>query len=43
MSLKMSDPIPTDPAPVPDPIPRPQPIPEPPTDPGPIMYSRSSQ
>lgn len=38
--LLMSDPIPTDPVPVPDPIPRPQPIPDPPFDPDPrpIIY-----
>jgi hypothetical protein len=33
--LQMSDPIPTDPVPVPDPIPKPQPIPDPPFDPDP--------
>ncbi|WP_442985591.1 proline-rich small protein YnaL [Scandinavium sp. SGZ-S8] len=40
MTARMSDPIPTDPVPVPDPIPRPQPIPEPPLDPDPhpIMF-----
>ncbi len=37
MTIKMSDPVPTDPVPVPDPIPRPQPIPEPTPDPGPIL------
>jgi len=31
----MSDPVPTDPVPVPDPIPKPQPIPDPPVDPDP--------
>ena len=35
MTSRMSDPIPTDPVPVPDPIPRPQPIPDPPLDPDP--------
>ncbi|WP_435953600.1 proline-rich small protein YnaL [Dryocola sp. BD626] len=35
LSISMSDPFPSDPAPVPDPIPRPQPIPEPPIDPDP--------
>lgn len=40
MMSRMSDPIPTDPVPVPDPIPRPQPIPDPPLDPDPhpIMF-----
>jgi hypothetical protein len=37
MITTMSDPVPTDPVPVPDPIPRPQPIPEPTPDPGPIL------
>lgn len=35
MTWRLSDPIPTDPVPVPDPIPRPQPIPDPPLDPDP--------
>ncbi|WP_423808733.1 hypothetical protein [Phytobacter diazotrophicus] len=34
-TLQMSDPLPTDPVPVPDPIPKPQPIPDPPFDPDP--------
>lgn len=33
--LQMSDPVPTDPVPIPDPIPTPQPIPDPPLDPDP--------
>lgn len=37
MITTMSDPVPTDPIPVPEPIPHPQPIPEPTPDPGPIM------
>ncbi|MBB3323866.1 MULTISPECIES: hypothetical protein [Atlantibacter] len=37
MITTMSDPVPTDPVPIPEPIPHPQPIPEPTPDPGPIM------
>lgn len=32
-----SDPIPTDPVPIPEPIPTPQPMPDPPIDPDPIL------
>ncbi|WP_331397584.1 hypothetical protein [Enterobacter quasihormaechei] len=34
-----SDPVPTDPTPIPDPIPRPQPMPDPPPDEEPIKLS----
>jgi len=33
--LRVSDPVPNDPVPIPDPIPKPQPLPEPPVDPDP--------
>lgn len=32
-----SDPIPTDPVPIPEPIPTPQPMPDPPINPDPIL------
>lgn len=32
-----SEPIPTDPVPIPEPIPTPQPLPDPPIDPDPIL------
>ncbi|WP_418268664.1 hypothetical protein [Kosakonia radicincitans] len=35
-----SDPVPTDPIPIPDPIPHPQPMPDPPPDEEPIKMSR---
>ncbi|WP_312946965.1 hypothetical protein [Superficieibacter sp.] len=38
-----SDPVPTDPVPVPDPIPRPQPMPDPPPDEVPIKLSHQSR
>jgi hypothetical protein len=34
-----SDPVPTDPTPIPDPVPRPQPMPDPPPDEEPIKLS----
>lgn len=34
-----SDPVPTDPTPIPDPVPRPQPMPDPPSDEEPIKLS----
>ncbi|ENT6811142.1 hypothetical protein ABK735_21290 [Enterobacter kobei] len=37
--LRQSDPVPTDPVPMPDPIPRPQPMPDPPPDEEPIKLS----
>ncbi|RSK70758.1 proline-rich small protein YnaL [Enterobacter huaxiensis] len=37
-----SDPIPTDPTPMPDPIPRPQPMPDPPPDEEPIKMSHQT-
>ncbi|EPB4336695.1 hypothetical protein QNZ44_000650 [Enterobacter kobei] len=36
---RQSDPVPTDPVPMPDPIPRPQPMPDPPPDEEPIKLS----
>ncbi|WNN83343.1 hypothetical protein RKT74_11620 [Leclercia pneumoniae] len=36
---QQSDPVPTDPVPVPEPIPRPQPMPDPPPDEVPIKMS----
>lgn len=36
---RQSDPIPSDPVPMPDPIPRPQPMPDPPPDEEPIKLS----
>jgi len=36
---QQSDPVPTDPVPVPEPIPRPQPMPDPPPDEVPIKTS----
>ncbi|MEZ7296741.1 MULTISPECIES: hypothetical protein [Enterobacter] len=36
---RQSDPVPTDPTPMPDPIPRPQPMPDPPPDEEPIKLS----
>ncbi|MEJ8325487.1 hypothetical protein WKI40_20380 [Kosakonia sacchari] len=39
-SPQLSDPVPTDPVPIPDPIPRPQPMPDPPPDEEPIKMSR---
>ena len=38
-----SDPVPTDPVPVPDPIPHPQPMPDPPPDEVPIKLSHQSR
>lgn len=35
----LSDPVPTDPVPIPEPIPRPQPMPDPPPDEEPIKMS----
>lgn len=35
----LSDPIPTDPVPIPEPLPRPQPMPDPPPDEEPIKMS----
>ncbi|MFZ3619231.1 hypothetical protein ACOYA6_08265 [Leclercia barmai] len=40
---RLSDPVPTDPVPVPDPIPRPQPMPDPPPDEVPIKMSHHRQ
>ncbi|MEL2242880.1 hypothetical protein PAS25_18020 [Leclercia adecarboxylata] len=40
---RLSDPVPTDPVPVPDPIPRPQPMPDPPPDEVPIKMSHPRQ
>ncbi|HIE5389892.1 TPA: hypothetical protein ACXNPR_003285 [Enterobacter cancerogenus] len=37
--VRQSDPVPTDPTPMPDPIPRPQPMPDPPPDEEPIKMS----
>ncbi|MGT8856469.1 proline-rich small protein YnaL [Enterobacter sp. 186315] len=37
--IRLSDPVPTDPTPIPDPIPRPQPMPDPPPDEEPIKLS----
>ncbi|WP_455428493.1 proline-rich small protein YnaL [Kosakonia oryzae] len=39
-SSYLSDPVPTDPIPIPDPIPHPQPMPDPPPDEEPIKMSR---
>lgn len=39
MHSRQSDPVPTDPTPMPDPIPRPQPMPDPPPDEEPIKLS----
>ncbi|MHA1018033.1 proline-rich small protein YnaL [Enterobacter mori] len=39
MNTRQSDPVPTDPTPMPDPIPRPQPMPDPPPDEEPIKMS----
>lgn len=39
MNTRQSDPVPTDPTPIPDPIPRPQPMPDPPPDEEPIKMS----
>ncbi|WP_276516112.1 hypothetical protein [Enterobacter quasimori] len=39
MNIRQSDPVPTDPTPMPDPIPRPQPMPDPPPDEEPIKMS----
>lgn len=39
LSTRFSDPVPTDPTPIPDPIPRPQPMPDPPPDEEPIKLS----
>ncbi|WP_456356053.1 proline-rich small protein YnaL [Citrobacter amalonaticus] len=41
--IHFSDPVPTDPVPVPDPIPRPQPMPDPPPDEVPIKLSHHSR
>ncbi|WP_375136288.1 hypothetical protein [Salmonella enterica] len=38
----MSDPIPTDPVPIPEPLPRPQPMPDPPPDEEPIKMSHQT-
>ncbi|WP_336220264.1 hypothetical protein [Citrobacter amalonaticus] len=38
-AIHFSDPVPTDPVPIPDPIPRPQPMPDPPPDEEPIKMS----
>jgi hypothetical protein len=35
--ISASDPIPTDPVPIPEPIPQPQPVPDPLPDPEPIL------
>ncbi|WP_407929067.1 proline-rich small protein YnaL [Intestinirhabdus alba] len=37
--IRLSDPVPVDPTPIPDPIPRPQPMPDPPPDEEPIKLS----
>ncbi|WP_425279765.1 hypothetical protein [Citrobacter sedlakii] len=39
LEIRFSDPVPTDPVPVPDPVPRPQPMPDPPPDEEPIKLS----
>ncbi len=39
VNTRQSDPVPTDPTPMPDPIPRPQPMPDPPPDEEPIKLS----
>nr|WP_322744972.1 hypothetical protein [Enterobacter asburiae] len=41
--LRQSDPIPSDPVPMPDPIPRPQPMPDPPPDEEPIKLSHRTE
>lgn len=38
----LSDPIPTDPVPIPEPLPRPQPMPDPPPDEEPIKIVASN-
>ncbi|WP_275656359.1 hypothetical protein, partial [Salmonella enterica] len=38
----LSDPIPTDPVPIPEPLPRPQPMPDPPPDEEPIKMSHQT-
>ncbi|WP_277601921.1 hypothetical protein [Leclercia adecarboxylata] len=43
LQTRQSDPIPTDPVPVPEPIPRPQPMPDPPPDEVPIKMSHQRQ
>ncbi|HFZ8993365.1 TPA: hypothetical protein ACIPUI_000427 [Citrobacter freundii] len=43
MPAHLSDPVPTDPVPVPDPIPRPQPMPDPPPDEQPIKLSHQKR
>ncbi len=40
---RQSDPVPTDPVPMPDPIPRPQPMPDPPPDQEPIKCVNAKQ
>ncbi|HCA7077808.1 TPA: hypothetical protein MX214_000901 [Citrobacter sedlakii] len=39
LEIRFSDPVPTDPVPVPDSVPRPQPMPDPPPDEEPIKLS----
>ncbi|MBN4832558.1 hypothetical protein H4F76_05005 [Enterobacter hormaechei] len=39
LKIWQSDPVPTDPTPIPDPVPRPQPMPDPPPDEEPIKLS----
>ncbi|WP_409248273.1 proline-rich small protein YnaL [Enterobacter hormaechei] len=39
LNTRQSDPVPTDPTPIPDPVPRPQPMPDPPPDEEPIKLS----
>ncbi|WP_436859458.1 proline-rich small protein YnaL [Citrobacter tructae] len=43
LEIPASDPVPTDPVPVPDPMPRPQPMPDPPPDQEPIKMSHHSR